>query len=370
MIQEEYHHEMSPSSLERLSTCPASYLAGLAVEEIQSENNYADIGTLRHKIIETEDFTLSNDMEDIECAENGIEFMNAIKKEHSAYEIQKEISLEIRDKDKIITEGTADVVMLAPNRAVLIDWKTMRGDYTEAKHNLQLKAYSIGIMQRFNVSEVHAYLAMPAKNSFTDFVFKDEKALLKEIKQVIKKAKGKNPKFNPTPKACQYCNARNSCNARLNQMDYLAKNTFDFGTISDENLIKLFDSYQVIKPLEKPIKAEIKKRMELKPVEFTSELVDTTIADNFYLKPVTKTRKIKDTKAFYNDLSPFISKDEFLEHTSISVTPLKKIFASNFAEQKKQTKKIGGDIFDSIKETHLPVKEVRMDLKRKINKGE
>ena len=205
------HHEFSPSKLDRLASCPWSYCncRGWAGEE----GDDASRGTLLHRAI-YDDAAYAN----LSGKEQGM--IDFIRDEHirpyAGMKMYHELFVQLFDaENRLLTEGTADCLILSPDgtKASLKDWKFGSYEVAPAAENMQVKAYVCGVFQKFpKLTTVYAMIVQPVYGS-TDYdtqcEFRREQLpeLLAEIAAIIDRAKiATEADANSTAENCRYCN--------------------------------------------------------------------------------------------------------------------------------------------------------------------
>lgn len=206
------HHPYSPSTLQRLSLCPGSYRMSDGLPEQKTE--HAEEGTMLHKVL-SED--LPNDgltEEQTELIEQCDAFWTKLVQPEDLVCL-KEKPLKVMDGENVLTEGTADVVIVhANNTADVIDWKFGRNPAPEANQNYQLAAYALGVFQEYGVSEVTAHIFQPRIFAHTSYTFQKPEAILHNIRVIIERAKNdKELVLCASDEACRYCRAASTCPA-------------------------------------------------------------------------------------------------------------------------------------------------------------
>jgi hypothetical protein len=105
--------------------------------------------------------------------------------------------------------GKADLVVFgADNTAIVIDYKTGRGDVEEATGNLQLRALAVLVAIRYMVDVVSVAIVQPLAGppSVCRYGPGDLDKAAVEIDEIMDKANATNQPRNPGP-WCQYCRA-------------------------------------------------------------------------------------------------------------------------------------------------------------------
>lgn len=229
----EAHHPFSPSSLNRLAACPASYKVckGWA----SPGTSASERGTLLHRAVYDDKCLALLRGEDREA----VEF---IRERHiRPYPQEKgfmhfyEQRLELFDENgKEINFGTCDLVMLDATETVAMvkDWKFGNIPVPPARENLQLIDYALSVFQKYpSVHTIFAEVVQPAleqgdddsaPDKVAEFHREDFDALLYIIKATIERCRNASLDsdgcYNCTPENCRFCN-RLGCRIHRQRME-------------------------------------------------------------------------------------------------------------------------------------------------------
>lgn len=158
------HALLSASTAHRWLNCPASVKLSEGVEDAPSP--YAQAGTLAHAIGEAkarnyffgpeeaaslprlrEDPAYTRDMEPATDA-----YLDYLKDAAFRFTSRPSVALELRVEYSDFVPGgygTADCVMISPERLVIADYKNGAGVKVQARENPQLQLYALGALQTF-----------------------------------------------------------------------------------------------------------------------------------------------------------------------------------------------------------------------------
>ena len=168
-------------------------------------------------------------------------------------------------------KGTADSVIIIGDTAYLLDWKFGRLSVTAAEHNLQAKAYALGVLQKFaHVKTVIVHLVSPRRDEVTKARYqrRDIPAMQAEINAVIEASQkaDRQPVVNP---ACKYCGVISTCPEHLKTTMVLAgQNELQLpayeqiANLSNDELGRLIALTNQVKPMFKDVDAELKARIK------------------------------------------------------------------------------------------------------------
>ena len=201
------HARRSPSALKMFEISPC-YLPN------NDTNEAAERGSICHEAIETGDDSKLTDIELawVTKARNYIEpYLN------DAVQVWQEIRLEISHDGEVLTYGTCDLLILAPEgRLHLIDYKFGAWPVDEADRNRQMQAYAVGAFQAHpEVTEIETHIVQPPRDEVTTHVYKSSEAqhLSDTIAGIIADAKHAEEKgiFVPAFDTCGFCGRLGEC---------------------------------------------------------------------------------------------------------------------------------------------------------------
>lgn len=284
------HSLLSPSACSRWSSCTGStmlikhLLDNNVVEEKQSV--YATIGHEKHEEMERflkkntdlfkdELYKTNNKLCDIihdESQYPAIHFLNIVRYisgivSNNSYIHDKHIEskLSIPLDTDISVFGTADLILEIEESPLsqhifIIDYKFGAGIAVSAYKNKQLMLYAYGFYHlmrtKFHFNNYKIHLLIYSPNSPTDTVFSHYETSLAEILSFIKEINLLLPNieagkgFNPTASNCQFCLAKNHCDARkelvttLNNLQEKNDKFFNLVLSHGNDIIKLVKDTQ------------------------------------------------------------------------------------------------------------------------------
>lgn len=227
------HAEFGPSSLKHINNCPGWESRG-------GTNSAAEMGTRIHEAVEVRNPSALHDEKEVEIYEKLVQDMDgAIEflRTHTGVEpvIHQEIRLDIK-LNECETFGTADIVAVSGNCAVLHDHKTGIGKVDAPPENWQSTAYAVGVFQLFpEVDTIFASFSLPQRNELLVGEYTREKLFeyVEKLSKAIQQATRVRPQwaFGGTPNwellsisnSCQYCLHKDRCPALGHTAQELAK---------------------------------------------------------------------------------------------------------------------------------------------------
>lgn len=204
------HAEIPPSTFEHREMC----------DYWKSDNDgddndpaMAKRGTDIHSTVETENFSIIKEEEDVPVAQKCIRYREHVRKGLAGiYTESREVRFTVLSQF-----GTVDHLFLVPgHRSHIIDWKTGYHGVTDAEFNAQLQGYILGAWDRhLELDEVEGHLFLPRRDEVSTHVYYRERDYLRirdRVARIIDKSK--NPKtYTPVWKACRYCGNIGNCEA-------------------------------------------------------------------------------------------------------------------------------------------------------------
>jgi len=244
----EGHHKYGPSSAERLVNCPGSVRMQSGIEEVESDS--AAEGTDLHQVVadtisgvDVSERMAALSLEQRGAADTCVQFARQLI-DNISRAVHVEVKIDIRDGFMLLTSGTADLVIIYPDKtAVLVDWKFGRKQVAAVNENYQFALYSAGVAQKWG-----------ARSTFTNF-----DAITARYAAAIKRAEGDDLILNATRSGCRYCRAIGTCPAAAAKSDELgdAVALVDEYGITPGNAAALFDLCELASNRVKAIKSEL-----------------------------------------------------------------------------------------------------------------
>jgi hypothetical protein len=200
----------SASNAHRYAACPGSHRACIGLPDTTSED--AARGDRIHAWLQG----MSNgtippplaDPEEQDVAERCLWQSELLIAKHVCLERDRLVESRIWDPSRTWS-GKADLVIIdTGGRAIVIDYKTGRGDVEEAVGNLQLRALAVLVALRYMVDVVTVAIVQPLAGppSVCRYETLDLDKAVAEIDEIMAKANATNQPRNPGP-WCQYCRA-------------------------------------------------------------------------------------------------------------------------------------------------------------------
>lgn len=330
------HHVFSPSTLERREACPASYKLEEGLPSFDTEN--AKEGTLKHAAIAElitayVDGKPLPDIDDVDVKSAFDKFLEIFREIPDNYlQIFTERKLSYKFCGLEVYNGTADVVIVTPEKVVVIDWKFGHKEVTEAANNPQGAAYALAAMQEFDckLADVHFY--NPVIRQHSNYTFEGMEGIRDYVMGVIAECKRDSAPAVAGEKQCRYCKAAyyGTCPAyaqfaskvmvisqKLDALPTLAE-------VPDAFLCELAGKFKVVAKFSDRVTEEIKARCAEKGA-----------CGKYVLKTTSGGKEIPDINAAFNALSSVFKAEEFLTYCKVAEPALRKAYVAKMKERCK-----------------------------------
>ena len=330
------HHVFSPSTLERREACPASYKLEEGLPSFDTENSKE--GTLKHAAIAElitayVDGKPLPDIDDVDVKSAFDKFLEILREiPYNDLQIFTERKLSYKFCGLEVYNGTADVVIVTPEKVVVIDWKFGHKEVTEAANNPQGAAYALAAMQEFdrNVADVHFY--NPVIRQHSNYTFEGMEGIRDYVMGVIAECKRDSAPAVAGEKQCRYCKAAyyGTCPAyaeftakvmvisqKLDALPTLAE-------VPDAFLCELAGKFKVVAKFADRVTEEIKARCAEKGA-----------CGSYVLKTTSGGKEIPDINAAFNALSKVFKAEEFLTYCKVAEPALRKAYVAKMKERCK-----------------------------------
>lgn len=336
------------SNLERRALCPAS-----AREEAKypqdTTSEAAERGTLLHKVMERA-------MLKLQAIDNPIEYKDFGDISPEDFEIIRGLCDELQESTGFmsgaqinfnetcypnligLSSATADCVIRDKCFSCLsvIDFKFGSMPVTRPEDNLQLRAYALGIIkdERHPYKKIKLIIAQPeAKPQIKTFATTTGEIMMFEFRllDIIEACQKSDAAYNPCEKACQFCNAKDNCPARVSALEAVLKpNNMTFsnyvGTLSSRELTQFYEKIKIAKSLAAKWFDEIEERV------ISGELS----LDGYHVGDKPGNREWTDENAAYNALKAIceaknIDLDKIVISKILSPSGAEKLFGKSRA---------------------------------------
>lgn len=243
-----------------------------------------------------------------------------------------------------LTFGTADMVMVKGDRAIIGDAKFGWNPVEDAETNLQGWAYAIGVMEKFpKVMMVDVVFAQPRLNMVSKARFfrnSDLEKMKLRVMAVIARAKDHQPEdLRPSEFSCLYCGAKATCTA-LHRKALIISSKFA-PLAEDGELIDLYNPSQLATP-ELRGKAEILRRVlepwceKVRKDNLRYAVEEGEEIPGFEVKSRAGRKSVSDPQITWELVKDRLTPEEFASVTEVSVAQLLKAYSSKAPRGSKE----------------------------------
>jgi hypothetical protein len=207
----------SASSAHRYTVCPGSFLLEQSIQEPDVSGTDAQIGNRIHAHLAGETVELNEDEKRLAMSSR-IQETDLAKAvfpfQHGLHFVRERRLWGYDNWFAKCWSGKPDVVIHDGKKALVIDYKTGRGDVTHATGNLQLRALAVlanehfGPFEEITVAIIQPLAGEPTTCTYT--VSEIEKAA-SETHGLMERVKLPNQPRNPSTEGCKYCKAKELC---------------------------------------------------------------------------------------------------------------------------------------------------------------
>ncbi len=324
----------SASSGERLIRCLGSSNAINALKKGHSghgimgasKSTDADIGTKRHKMIETGDTDFQSVNEEY-VVKRSQELLADALRSTICQEINNQSELEqfseqrlwlLNQKDKKLISGKFDVGYICKEKRLgfIADYKTLYGDHGTAWDNWQIRIYAVILSVIHDLDKVYVCLIQPnlaPDKQLTKCVY--EKEHLEQSKAILIEAleghKKKNAKRTPG-KWCDWCDARFTCAECISNTFLTLSSSTGLEHVTPDLLDQINLAFKLIKEMREKATKRAVQMLESDPSSIPGKRIK--IGSN-------KTKKT-DVWAASEILNGKINSGDFANACSLSVDKL------------------------------------------------
>jgi len=312
----ERQNKPSASSMERYQLCPGSWNAERGIAEETSED--AEMGNRIHAVLAGETVTppLTDDEERVRemCGDQLWKLCESTGCLRRLYTEERLWSLDGR------WSGKPDVATLKDNglAALVVDYKTGRGDVTDAASNLQLRALAVLVADEVWADAVTVAIVQPLAGPVSTCTY-DSAALdmaRSEITGIIDAIQKPDAPRIPSSKACKYCKAKATCPEALALAESAPLAVSRDGrelVISPERIAEFLGQIPAIEAVVEAVKAKARRMLE------AGETVP-----GWTLKPGAERETITDPTTVFNRASVAgVNSEAFMACVSVTRGKLK-----------------------------------------------
>lgn len=315
------HHEFSPSRLEQCRICPGSYLMQKGIPETETE--YAREGKLLHNAVATGNLHGLND-EQKRMVEECNNFLEKFLVPGAEVYTEKTVCIRDPESCEIITFGTEDIIIKKDDCLTMIDWKFGYTPVSNVRENIQMASYAAGGMQLFRVPHSDNWVFQPRIHHKSHHVFTNERAIISNIRNIIRRAQSDTMTLKATEESCRYCRARLNCPAFRVKFQRLTASRGDYDLTDTNTLVRLYDASRGLNAFIKEIEAAVKKAIE-RDGQCGKYRFDITEGS----------RQIKDLNALYAKLKDYVTQKEFNDICTVTLGKLESLMSRKLIAEAK-----------------------------------
>jgi hypothetical protein len=193
--------------------------------------------------------------QDIEAVNRCLSVSREMHKKYRGDQIVEQ-KLDLACIHPLVGHGTVDFAIVEQFGSGCIgDWKFGRAAVPPAQHNLQLQAYAIGLVEKYDLMYVEAFICQPFLHSFTSRIYtaSDLKVLKANIEQIIERSNSDDALAIASGKACKYCKGKHKCPAMEKQVTGMTVSA-SANELTPEKLAQLLPQVEVVEAYCKQVK--------------------------------------------------------------------------------------------------------------------
>lgn len=348
----------SASGMERLALCPGSFLLEVQHGE-RTETEDSTLGDRIHDWLAWRKAALAPEEQEIAdvCEAHAKRVYDEWEGSHRCAvntDTVREQRIWARDADGLgrTWSGKPDLVAViecadGKRRALVVDYKTGRGDVTRAAGNMQLRALAVLVAEEFNVQEVRVAIVQPLAGPPTvcDYTETDLAVSGVEIDAIVRRATTPGQDRRPSPAACKYCGAKAACPEGRNLALAMAKPLArDGGVIllTPEEMAGFLHAARAAEAIIESVRDKARRMLE----------VDEKAIPGWRLKPGVARESITDPQKVFDRVAAIgATPERFLSTVTVAKGKLEGIVRELTGEKGKGLKARLDGILDGATET-------------------
>ncbi len=233
MTTDERGGKPSASALNRLANCPASWNLSKGMPD-EPSGPEAESGRRIHKWLETGDnddwLAMSDEEQEVaeRCEQQAHQLVAEFLPARDVTFIATEVRLALNSEGNVfdvvrsnapqyIFSGQADRIVVAGDSAIVIDYKSLRGDHSHAMDNEQLRGLAVLAARRWALKYVRVAIVQPLAGPPTvaDYSTQALAASYDWLRHILAKLPYATEDDARVGKWCHYCRAKTACKAFL-----------------------------------------------------------------------------------------------------------------------------------------------------------
>ena len=266
---DERNNKPSASSVHRYAVCPGSFALEQTVPAPPASPD-ATLGTRVHAWLEGDLITLTDEEQELadRCAEQEHQLVR------DTFGVPSELLHPVREQrlweiNTAAWSGKADAIYVREGHALVLDYKTGRGDVEAATGNLQLRALAVLVFRTYpSVTSVMVAIIQPLA-SRTPSVCRYETEHLNvasnEIDAIMLATGDADAPRRATPEGCKYCRAKGFCPEAQTVVETLPAAIQRDGreiVMSGDQVAQFLEAAQVAEGVIEAVRAKAKRMLE------------------------------------------------------------------------------------------------------------
>jgi len=338
----------SASAIENLSLCPGAFTAQKDIKEDQMSFD-AVKGIRIHSYLEGKqeiilDVAEQDIADELEAKRELLE-AEVFPRAKKVITVMKEHRLWLSPPAtpaQLNYSGMADQITIQGSTALIVDYKTGRGEVTPSRRNLQLLALAVLLKANFpKVRKIHAAILQTREPvevaTFNAKQLRDGKEL---ILNILELALTPSARRFAGEKQCKWCKYKTQCPEAMGAMLTLVQVT----ELSDPTrFAELLDYVGVAKKLIPEIEKKARETLDNDPYSIPG----------YKIAEGRKRRKITDSQEAFNRLreDKLISQEDFLKAVKVSVPQIESGVVATTGKKKSEAYKAVADSLEDLIET-------------------
>lgn len=259
----------SASAMNRLALCPGSWNLSRHAPP-QPTSSYAESGNRIHAALEQlgsgqDSAFLELPDEEFKTAELCLELERKLVAETIGQ--ASETVRETRMKSQALrVSGKADAVHVNGDAALILDYKTGRGDVEDANKNLQFRTLAALRFLNFGTSQIYVAIIQPwvsPQVTVAKYDWRDLDRAVDEVDAILKAARAEDAPRIPSKEACKYCPAKVICKEAVTMaVESLHNPSREINTLTGSELGQYLKRIPLIETVIDALKEEAKRRLE------------------------------------------------------------------------------------------------------------
>ncbi len=308
----------SASGLEHIALCPGSWNAERGLPDLGGAD--AESGTKLHAVLADEEDGADLDGSDAWAVDRCREIEAGLVAQlgfDGGADVFTEVRLWYAD-DTCEWSGKPDRIYRLDGRALLVDWKTGRGDVAPAESNWQMRGLAVLIdaAHSRSLDEIFVALIQPRSSEPVTLARYERADLTRaemEIRAALYWASKEDAPRTPGEAQCKYCRAKDRCPEALGQAVALVD--VSLPALTGEQFAEYLPQ---VKAAKKTIDAFLKAAGAF--------IEGGGVIPGWEMKPGTADRSIVDPQGAYAALADVVTAEEFMAICGVPVGKLEALY--------------------------------------------